>query len=255
MWLFFVVVLSCFSIAVSSAIMPDVRVLEILKTARILDDGIGFDGTVAMADQEWTEFCKWFAEVPGPLDRINQLTEDPDLRAAAIYISAEAQDDGAFYSLSLRVFHRFSEGTASEIELDAVLAPGYAKRGLLASKYREPELRGPLEKCHAKVTANDRLTKLIEHILSGQGAKDIVASDEGSFPGRYRSIAEQSLREDESARGQKRRGISPGESTSSGRAGANITKGVLLVGVTLAVLAGAFWGWCRFKGHGKGGPA
>lgn len=251
-WLYVAVLLSCAPFHKSFAIMPDVRVLEILKTTRILDDGIGFDGTVAVADHEWTEFHEWFAVVPEPLDRINQLTEDAPVRAAAIYLSADAQSDDAFFRASLGVLHRFSVGTASELELDSVLAPGYVKRGLLASKFRETELRDVLGKCHARVNTNDRLAELIEHILSGKGASDIVESDEGSFPERYRAIARQSLRGDEKAKADKQRRPSSGESFGDiGKGKSNTPKTVLLVAGTLAVLACAFFWWCRFIRHRK----
>ena len=155
------------------------------------DGGIGYRG-LSYADRY--DLHDWFNQQEDPLLSINRLVANNVVRARAVVLASTVLNDRRFYQISLNALQRFADGHASNRELRAVLLPDPDKRGLLAVHYRDELLRRNLQQCLDRGIGDSGCLHLVNHILSGDGARDVRSNIGGGFPERYQPLARQALR-------------------------------------------------------------
>ena len=184
-------------------IATDARVAEILKHCFVGEDaGVGFDGSANLSLEEMNDFKAWFKRSEDPLASINQFVSDESLRAIAVVVASATLDDDHFYQVSLNALQRYADAKAGDEELRRILMPDMDKRGLLSIHFSDEELRTILKKCLKRGISELNYENLINHILSGSGAKDVLEDGGNSFPARYVPQAAAALKVTEPTHGR-----------------------------------------------------
>lgn len=115
------------------------------------------------------------------------------IRSRAVIVASATLDDGHFYRVSLNALQRFADGKASEMELEKILIPDPDKRGLLNVHFRDGRLQSVLKKCLDRGITDPNYVNLVNHILSGEGAKSVLINMGSGVPERFGPLAKKAL--------------------------------------------------------------